>query len=162
MRTRRKTQRKWSHFGHDGFLSRFTFDHVQLRIGYFRRSTKLNGRARPEYFGAGLTSNGGHIEGMIEMGMADDDGIGAWYVLRDSRKIRREAAENALAQGCSRYVGIKQYDVIVATNLEACRSEPANSNAGIFVGDECVTGEFQVFWMHHDAYSRFFFTCLEA
>lgn len=79
------------------------------------------------------------------MGVSDDDGVGAWNVLFDSLEIRRKPAQNALAQRSSRYVGIEQYDVIVATNLEASRSEPANLNAGICLGDECVTGEFQVF-----------------
>ncbi len=96
------------------------------------------------------------------MGVADDDGIGTRDVLLDRSKIRRNAAENALAQGSSRYVGIEQYDMIVATNLKTCRSKPANSNAGIEVGDECVRREFQVFWMHHDACSPFFPGCIVA
>lgn len=93
---------------------------------------------------------------MIEMGVADNDGISAWYVLLDSLEIRRNAAECTLTQRCSRDVRIEQYDMIVATNLETRRSKPANSNTGIEVGNECVASEFQVFGMHHEPIAGFF------
>ena len=82
----------------------------------------------PKTAGRGGDRDGGDVEDVVEVGVADDDGVGARGPARDGGGVGAEGAREAAGEGGAGQVRVEEEDEALVLEGEARGAEPADAH----------------------------------
>ena len=112
----------------DGRFGRIALDYFDAIGRHSRTQAKRGSRPGPEDRRPRTASDFGHVEHMIEMGVAHDDGVRARDVARDGRRVGAHATQRAPPEGRAGHVRINEQDLPRMFEREARRAQPSESD----------------------------------
>ena len=131
----------------DGGRPGVGLDDVDLRRRDTPGAAQLHRRPAAEDARAGALGDGRGIEGVIEVRVAEDDGVRPRDVAREQAVVREERTHHAAQERGAREVRVEEHRVSLARELEAGGPEPAHPDA-CKCGSEGVRSEGEVVRVH--------------
>ena len=124
MRARVEREAERPDLAHDRAGAGRTLDDVDLRGGDAGRTAEGGRRAAAEDARPRALRDARGVERVVEVRVAEDDGVGARELRREEALVRSQREEQAAREGGTRQVRVEEDDVRAARDLEARRPEP--------------------------------------